>query len=92
MTPLWWEITGAAAFGQVTLVWSLREAGPFELLRLTRDPGLALLVQAVALLLLGTSATGIALSFAFGAGTLLVAGRLHRHRDDDDKNPYRSDS
>ena len=93
MTQAWWEITGAAAFGQVALAWRLRELGPFELLHLTREPGLALLVQALVLWLAGTSPGGVALSCVAGFAVMLLASRFRsrRHRDEDE-NPYRKDS
>ena len=84
MTQAWWEITCAAAFGQAVLAWRLRHLGPFELLHLTREPGLALLVQAVVLWLAGTSPGGVALSCVAGFAALLLASRFRRNRDEDE--------
>lgn len=81
MTSTWWAITTAAAFGQFTLAWRLREFGALTVASFTANPGLALTAQAAVLYFAGTTLAGTTVSVAAGTAVLFVAERFRRARE-----------
>jgi hypothetical protein len=82
MTPLWWEITSACAFGwAVTVLPLMKLLGRKDVISICHPPSAALTAQGLVLWAAGTTVTGTILSFAAGLAAMAVVARIQwRHQ------------